>query len=85
MPLLPEPSDRPGWPRVLLCQGKTLIRTVPALSPQVDGVKTEYSRAGVRLREAAFDQVRQQLIEASEVRCSRRAAFSGGTSRGSTR
>jgi len=52
--------------RILLCQGKTLSRTVPALSPQVDGVKIEHARVGVRLREAAFDQVREQLIEASE-------------------
>ena len=30
------------------------------------GVKIEHARVGVRLREAAFDQVREQLIEASE-------------------
>jgi hypothetical protein len=64
--LLPEPSNRPGWLRILLCQCKTLSRTVPALSPQVDGVKIEHACVGVRLWEAAFDQVRQQLVEASE-------------------
>jgi hypothetical protein len=64
--LLPEPSDRLGWLRILLCQSKTLSRTVPALSPKVDGVKIEHARVGVRLREAALDQVWQQLVEASE-------------------
>jgi hypothetical protein len=64
--LFPEPSDRPGWLRILFCQGKTLIRSVPAPSPKVDGVKIEHARVGVRLREAAFDQFRQQLVEASE-------------------
>jgi hypothetical protein len=48
------------------CQGKSLSRTVPAPSPKVDGIKIEHARVGVRLRETAFDQVRQQLIEASK-------------------
>lgn len=37
-----------------------------ALSPQVNGVKVEHARIRIRLGESAFDQIRQQFIEASE-------------------
>jgi hypothetical protein len=56
--LLPEPSDRLGWLRVLLSQRKTISRPVPALSPKIDRVQIEHGRIAVGLRKAALNQVR---------------------------